>query len=216
MTTEISPPPDVAKVLADWGVDDAGMAALGRYVAILDRWRQRINLIGPGDVTAIWRRHVLDSAQAWPHLADPAAPLLDLGSGAGLPGLILAILGAEDVTLVDSDQRKAAFLREAARETGVRPRILAARFDVALAGHEGAFLAVTGRAVAPLPRLAPVLARALAPAGYALLHKGAQVEKELTETRISWTMRHTLIPSITGSGGVLAKIWGLQRNGEPR
>lgn len=216
MTTEYLPPPDIAEVLAAWGVDEARCAALGRYVAILDRWRRRINLIGPGDADVIWRRHVLDSAQAWPHIEDPAAPLLDLGSGAGLPGLILSILGAGDVTLVDSDQRKAAFLREAARETGVRPRIVAARFDAALAGGSGVYRTVTGRAVAPLPRLAPILAQALAPAGYALLHKGAQVEKELTEVRISWTMRHTLIPSITGSDGVLAKIWGLQQNGEPR
>lgn len=216
MTTTPKPPPDVAKRLVAWGVDDARLEALGRYVAILDRWRQRINLIGPGDLDEIWRRHVLDSAQAWPHVDDPTAPLLDLGSGAGLPGLILSILGATDVTLVDSDQRKTAFLREAAREAGVRPTIVAARFDAALAGREGAYLTVTGRAVAPLSRLAPVLAQALAPAGYALLHKGAQVEKELTEAGNSWTMRHILIPSITGSGGVLAKIWGLQQNGEPR
>ena len=141
-------------------------------------------------------------------------PLLDLGSGAGLPGLILSILGVADVTLVDSDQRKCVFLAQAAREAGVRPTILPKRFDAALAGREGAFGIVTGRAVAPLSRLAPVLKTALTADGYALLHKGASYRNELTEAQKSWTMRVLEIPSMTGSDGVLLKIWGLEANAQ--
>lgn len=188
------------------------MAALRTYVEILDKWRLRINLVGPTDVEGLWRRHVLDSAQAWPHIDRPDAPTLDLGSGAGLPGLILAILGVQDMTLVDSDRRKAVFLAEAARAVDVTPTILAQRFDAALEGREGRFQAVTGRAVAPLPRLLPVLDRALAPGGYALLHKGETVESELTEARKSWNMQVDMIPSVADRRGVLLKIWGIEPN----
>ncbi len=206
----MGPPADVVTAFDRLGLDGAQREALARYVAVLERWRQRINLIGPADAAEIWRRHVLDSAQAWAHIDDPSRPLLDLGSGAGLPGLILAALGAEDVTLVDSDQRKAVFLREAAREIGVKPEVVAMRFDAALAATRRRYAIVTGRAVAPLARLTPVLAQALAADGYALLHKGASVEKELTEARKTWTMQSAIYPSVTGSGGVLIKIWDLR------
>lgn len=209
----LEPPEDVRRALQALDISEDRIAGLGRYVAELERWRPRINLIGPASLDDVWRRHVLDCAQAWPHLDDPEAPLLDLGAGAGLPGLILAILGATDVTLVDSDQRKAVFLRHAARAAGVQPRVVAQRFDAALAVLGGGFHMVTARAVAPLARLAPDLAAALAPGGYALLHKGAQARNELTEARKSWTMQSVAIPSITGSDGVLLKIWGLKRHG---
>ncbi len=207
-----APPDDVRVALEGLGIDAARIEKLAAYVALLDVWRRRINLIGPADQDEIWRRHVLDSAQAWSYLTNPTAPLLDLGSGAGLPGLILASLGATDVTLVDSDQRKAVFLREAARTLGLTVQVIAARFDRALAESGRRYDVVTARAVAPLVRLAPILADALTPDGYALLHKGAQVEKELTEARKSWTMQSAEYPSITGSGGRLIKIWGLARH----
>lgn len=136
--------------------------------------------------------------------------MLDLGSGAGLPGLVLAILGATDVTLVDSDQRKCVFLAEAARAAGVDVRIAPRRFDDALDLLDRRFAVVTGRAVAPVARIAPILARALAADGYALLHKGARHDLELTEARKSWTMQAETIPSITDRTGVLLKIWGIE------
>jgi len=95
---------------------------------------------------------------------------------------------------------------------GARVQIVPKRFEQALSALDRRFHIVTGRAVAPLPRIAPILESALAPGGYALLHKGAQVEKELTEMAKSWSMDHALIPSITASDGVLVKIWGLQRH----
>ena len=215
MPDDYAPPDDVAAALRSWGVGAAELARLKRYVEVLDRWRRRINLIGPADVGDIWRRHVLDSAQLWPQLSDDRTrPTVDFGSGAGLPGLVLAILGAEDVTLIDSDRRKAVFLQETARAVDVAPRIIAQRFDAALAETGRMFHVATGRAVAPLPRLAETLESALEDGGYALLHKGGKVETELTETRKSWSMEHALIPSITGVGGVLLKIWGLRRHDE--
>lgn len=206
------PPTDVASKLVEMGVEAAALTKLTAYVEILDKWRRRINLVGPTDAIGLWRRHVLDCAQAWPHIVTPDAPLLDLGSGAGLPGLILAILGARNVTLIDSDRRKAVFLGEAARTVGVRPTILAERFDQALRGQEGRFKVATARAAAPLPKLMPILDRALEAEGYALLHKGESVESELTEARKSWNMQVEKIPSVADERGVLLKIWGIEPN----
>ncbi len=208
----MSPPKDVLNALTKLGVSDSAFEGLTTYVAVLDKWRQRINLIGPGSIDDIWRRHVLDSAQAWPHISAKDGPLLDLGSGAGLPGLIFSILGARNVTLVDSDQRKAVFLREAARAAGVKPCIVAKRFDVALSNEAGAYDVVTARAVASITKLMPILTKALKPEGYALLMKGAQAEKELTEAQKSWTLQYALTPSITGGGGQIVKIWGIAQH----
>ncbi|MGZ0186720.1 MAG: 16S rRNA (guanine(527)-N(7))-methyltransferase RsmG [Alphaproteobacteria bacterium] len=209
--SELLPPDDVERALRGLGVTDATLAALTVYVETLEKWRKKINLIGPASVEEVWRRHVLDSAQAWPLITDPKQSILDLGAGAGFPGLVLDIMGAEDVTMVDSDQRKAVFLREAARAAGVNPRIIPQRFDAALAAEQRRYGVVTARAVARLEGLLPVLERALEPDGYAVLHKGAQADEELTEARKSWTMQSTAHPSITGGGGVLLKIWGIRR-----
>ena len=208
----MTPPPDVASALAKIGVAEPTVAALTAYVLTLEKWRQRINLIGPASLEDVWRRHVLDAAQIWPQIDQTDARILDLGSGAGLPGLVLSILGAEDVTLVDSDQRKAVFLREAARAAGVKPLVIADRFDAALADRAGQYGIVTARAVASVEKLAPIIVKALRPGGYALLHKGAQAEKELTEAEKSWTLQYALTPSITGGGGQIVKIWDIARH----
>ncbi len=87
------------------------------FAAILRRWNERINLVSQSDITSLWPRHIDDSLQLLPHLPCQPGPAIDLGSGAGFPGLILAIASGLRFHLVESDRRKAAFLREAARET---------------------------------------------------------------------------------------------------
>src|ERR1700730_12401053 len=99
------------------------LARLEAYAALLTRWSARINLVGRGALADLWRRHIHDSAQLWPLLPASARTLIALGSGAGLPGLVLAILGVPGVELVEADSRKAAFLREAARVTGAEVTI---------------------------------------------------------------------------------------------
>src|SRR5215213_13399 len=88
---------------------------LGVYLDLLRRWQRTINLVAASTLADPWRRHILDSAQLIRFVPGDAARLVDLGSGAGLPGLVLAIMGLPDVHLIESDRRKAAFLREAAR-----------------------------------------------------------------------------------------------------
>ena len=100
-----------------------------RYVDLLTAWNARINLVGRNSMGDVWRRHILDSAQLYPHIPQGTRLLIDLGSGAGLPGLILSILGLAEVHLVESDVRKAVFLREAARVTRAATTVHALRVD---------------------------------------------------------------------------------------
>jgi 16S rRNA (guanine527-N7)-methyltransferase len=126
------------------------------YIALLARWRKTINLISETTFAEIWTRHIADSAQLLP-LAPSALTWVDMGSGAGFPGLILAIQLAEHpgacIHLIESDQRKAAFLREAARVTGAAARIHNLRIENAAGEIAEPVDAVTARALAPLPRL---------------------------------------------------------------
>src|SRR5439155_10609992 len=93
------------------------LSRLEAYAALLTQWSARINLVGRDTIPDLWRRHILDSAQLWPLIPEVVRNLIDLGSGAGFPGLVLAILGVPGVELVEADSRKCAFLREAARIT---------------------------------------------------------------------------------------------------
>ena len=105
------------------------MGRFEAYAALIVKWQKAINLVGPKTLADIWRRHFLDSAQLWSLIPPGARILVDLGSGAGLPGLVLALLGFPEVHLVESDRRKAVFLRESARELGLKVTVHAARAE---------------------------------------------------------------------------------------
>ncbi len=190
---------------------------LERYAALLEKWNRAINLVARGSVADLWRRHMLDSAQLWPLLPAPQGRprrILDLGSGAGFPGLVLAIMAASDgdleVHLVEVDRKKAAFLREAARIAEASVILHVQRIE-SLAPFP--VDAVTARACAPLPRLldyaAPFLRKtqpgALPPVG--LFLKGREVDRELTEAREKWKIEAELLPSRTD---VTARILRIQ------
>ena len=119
------------------------------FAELLQRWNQRINLVSPRDLPHLWDRHVTDSLQLLDELP-PGAPFVDLGSGGGFPGLVLAIANDSPVTLVEADQRKASFLREAARATGTTANVIARRIEQA---DLPPTRYLTARALAPLPRL---------------------------------------------------------------
>lgn len=202
------------------------------YCAELLRWNARINLIGRGDEAKVRERHVADSLQLLALMPEGLAPgfggqggaaqAVDLGSGGGFPGLVLAIASGVGFVLVESDVRKAAFLREAARLVGAPVRVLAARIEAV--PPQGAAL-VTARALAPLPRLLPLVARHLAPGGMALLMKGAGGDRELTEAAADWHMDVMRHQSRTDSDGTILQVTGLMaargansgpRDAEPR
>jgi 16S rRNA (guanine527-N7)-methyltransferase len=188
---------------------------LGRietYSAELLRWNPRINLVARGDESRVWARHVEDSLQLLALMPDGlaedgSAQAVDLGSGGGFPGMVLAIASGVGFMLVEADARKAAFLREAARLATAPVRVLAQRIEVV--APQGAML-VTARALAPLPRLLPLVARHLAPGGTALLMKGAGHDRELTEAATHWHMKVMRHPSRTDPDGTILRVTELR------
>ena len=189
---------------------------LERYAALLEKWNRAINLVARGSLVDLWRRHMLDSAQLWPLLPTVRGRpwrILDLGSGAGFPGLVLAIMGVPErgaeVHLVESDEKKAAFLREAARIAEAPVTLHVQRIE-SLAPFP--VDAVTARACAPLPRLldyaAPFLGNypsgAKAPLG--LFLKGRDIDQELTKVPEKWKMRIDLISSRTEPAARIVRI----------
>ena len=196
-----------AEFAARTNVSRETLGRLRDYVDLLRQWNQRINLVSAASLSQVWHRHLLDCVQLLPYIPQDTKldgnPLVDLGSGAGLPGLILAILGAQQVVLVESDQRKCAFLAEAARITGVSVLIRAGRAEELPPLHARA---VTARALAPLPRLLPWVHRHLAADGTALLLKGARLDEELTALSGRWTMDIVRQPSATDASGVLLVV----------
>jgi 16S rRNA (guanine527-N7)-methyltransferase len=180
------------------GVSRETMERLEAYAALLVAWSARINLVGRATLDDLWRRHFFDSAQLRPLIPPATRSLVDLGSGAGFPGLVLAILGASGVELVEADSRKAAFLREAARITAAAVTIRGCRVE-AVAPHE--VDVVTARACAPLDRLLALGERFIGPRTTCLFLKGARVDEELTEAAKAWTMTVSHHPSRADPGG---------------
>lgn len=179
------------------------MARLELYGAMLVQWQRRINLVSRASLDDLWRRHMLDSAQLIALIPPSAARVVDLGSGAGFPGLVLAVMGLEGVELVESNRRKCEFLNAVAHATDTAVTVTCARIErAALAPAD----LVVARALAPLDRLLGHVATCLKPGGTALLLKGAEVERELTAAAKHWTMRLTRHPSRSDPTGVIVEI----------
>lgn len=186
------------------------LSRLRRYDALLRRWQKAINLVSADSLTDAWRRHFWDSAQLLPLIPAGTRSLLDVGSGAGFPGLVLAILGVEGVTLVESDGRKCAFLREVARETGTRVTILADRLE-RLGDRIQPPDIITARAVASLDLLLDRIKLYITPNTVCLFHKGRRADAEIAQARKRWTMTLEKIPSETDPSGVILKLEGIGR-----
>ena len=180
---------------------------LRAYVDLLTRWNARINLVGALSLADVWRRHILDSAQLIRHIDPAARVMVDLGSGAGLPGLILGILGVPEVHLIEADQRKAAFLREAARVTQVPATVHARRVE----SVEGLTAdIVTARALAPLPQLLAWSAPFVGETSVCLFLKGQGLRDELTAAEEKWIMRTQILASLADPTGHILRVEGLR------
>jgi len=181
---------------------------LKQFANLLENWSGTVNLISQKDRDAIWDRHINDSLQLVPLLRPDAATAIDLGSGGGFPGLVLAIATGIRFDLIESDQRKAAFLREAVRATAATARVHAARIEAA---ELAPTRLITARALAPLPELLALAAPHLVPEGDCLFLKGASVDAELTEARKQWHMNVESFPSQTATGSAILRISELSR-----
>ena len=188
----------------DLGVSRETADKLRAYLALLIRWNARINLVADADPDLLWHRHVVDSVQLHALLPNAEGPLVDLGSGAGFPGMVLAVTSGRETHLVEADKRKCAFLQEVARllvlpKVTVHPsRIDAVTLPLAMV--------LTARALAPLPQLLRYAERILAPNGVALFPKGRTAAQELTTAAADWTMRVERFPSVTDPDSTILRL----------
>ena len=210
--------PDKAAALALTPVSRETEQRLDRYVALLRGWQPKTNLIAPSTVGAIWTRHVADSLQLL-DVAPAARIWIDLGSGGGFPGIVLACALAEQsdamVHLVERNTKKAAFLREALRVTGGRGTVHLTDIENYVDSDPPAADYITARALAPLNVLLRLAAPLIGQGAKALFLKGQDVEAELTEATKYWTVEADLHQSRTSPDGRIVEIARISPKGAP-
>jgi 16S rRNA (guanine527-N7)-methyltransferase len=206
---------DRARAFALVPVSRETTARLDRFTALLLDWQSRINLIAASTVPVLWTRHIADSLQLLA-IAPDARKWVDLGSGGGFPGVpiacALAEQGSAEVHLIESNKKKAAFLREAVRITGAPAIVHAVRIADFCQSFRGALDAVTARALAPLPELLSIAYPLLKKGRQGVFPKGQDVEAELTEAAKCWSIQASLVPSRTDPESRVVLI----RRAEPR
>jgi 16S rRNA (guanine527-N7)-methyltransferase len=195
-----------------FGVSRETCERLGAYITVLTQWNVRINLVARGSIKTAWTRHLADSAQLFELAPENASSWIDLGSGAGLPGLPIAAIAAEKkpalhVTLVESDTRKAAFMEVAAQEMGLNVTIMPQRIET-ITPHS--YDVVSARALAPLDRLCALAQRLSGPGTIFLFPKGARVDSELTIASADWHIRADRIASQTDPAATILRIQELE------
>lgn len=202
---------------AQFDVSRETLGQIMTFQALLGKWQQRINLVGPATLENFWSRHAADLAQLFNLAPNSATHWLDLGSGGGFPGLILALMLAPRggfVHLVESDERKVAFLRTVIRETNAPAQVHLNRIE-ALAAAQPEFIAdiqvITARALAGLPKLLDWVAPFYNSSTTALLHKGRGWQEELTQAEQSWKLDVDVVESLTEPAARILKITRLAR-----
>jgi 16S rRNA (guanine527-N7)-methyltransferase len=197
---------DKATALKLTPVSRETLARLDAYVALLLQWQAKTNLVASSTLPNLWTRHISDSLQLLT-LAPDAKIWVDLGSGGGFPGVVLACALAEMpgamVHLVERNAKKAAFLREALRITGAAGSVHLADIGDSVDSFHGAVDCVTARAVAPLHQLVGFAEPLVAKGAKALFLKGQDVEAELTEATKYWKLTPRRHPSLTGQGWIV-------------
>ncbi|MDO8534919.1 MAG: 16S rRNA (guanine(527)-N(7))-methyltransferase RsmG [Xanthobacteraceae bacterium] len=182
---------------------------LDQFAALLLRWQRAVQLVATSTLPKLWTRHIADSLQLL-DLAPAAKLWVDFGSGGGFPGLVIAIVLADRpgalVHLIESDSRKAAFLREAARLTRAPVKVHAERIESVAKRIAGEIEIVTARALAPLPRLLDLAEPMLAAGAQGLFLKGQDVDNELTQAAKSWNIQARILPSRTDPRGKIIQI----------
>lgn len=215
-------PTDAEQFVRAFSVSRETIEKLETYAALLKQWQKAVQLVAPSTLDAVWPRHFADSAQVLALAPHSARTWLDLGSGAGFPGLVIALLSRDAaspvpdlrVTLVESDTRKAAFLREVARRTGCAVDIVGTRIESRSTRDKvGTVDVISARALAPLPDLLRLAAPFWQTGTVGLFLKGREVEKEVEAARLSWTFELELIASATDPAGRIARVRNLYARG---
>ncbi|WP_026352268.1 16S rRNA (guanine(527)-N(7))-methyltransferase RsmG [Yoonia vestfoldensis] len=189
------------------------MADLQAFAVLVLKWTPKINLISANSESVIWDRHIVDSVQIYRHTPVGFRIWLDIGSGGGFPGIVAAILGKTHhpdarFILIESDQRKATFLRTAIRELNLTASVLADRIeDLPPTGAD----VVSARALGTVSMLLPLIAHHMRLEGTAILHKGKLVSSEIADARKNWRFDLEEVPSLTDPDGRLLMIQRIHR-----
>lgn len=224
MTNSSPPVTDAASFQRAFGVSRETGGKFEAYAALLKQWQKAVQLVAPSTLDAVWSRHFADSAQLWALTPPGTRTWADLGSGAGFPGLVIAIMARDPaspcpdlrVTLVESDSRKAAFLREAARQAGCPVDILGTRIESSSTRDKvGAVDVVSARALAPLTDLFRLAHPFWQPATLGLFLKGRDAEKEVDAARAVWDFELELKPSLTDPDARIVCVRNLNPRASP-
>jgi len=186
------------------GVSRETAARMEAYAELLERWQRRINLVSSASLADRWRRHFLDAAQLAPLIPGRPRRIADIGSGAGFPGLVLALLGVGPVELIESDGRKCAFLSEAVRITGAQARVVHGRAEAVRL--EAPAEVVVARGFGPVERILTAAAPIAGHDTIYLLPRGRNASERLTDSAKNTKMRLERFASITETGGVILRL----------
>jgi len=189
-------------------VTEEKRAKLKIYESLLIKWQGKLNLVGQSTLTEIWRRHFYDCLQLLP-LAGRWARWVDIGSGAGFPGMVIAIMSqGREVHLVESDKRKASFLAEVSRETGTDVLIHVDRIERALPemASRMRFDIISARALASMPGLLTYAEPILRQGARGLFLKGKELSRELTSSAAEGTFSYELVNSTTERGAKIVIV----------
>lgn len=199
------------EVLAEINATQDQITKLEQYLTLLEEWQKGLSLIGPGTMDQVWQRHILDSAQLRHHIDPSAGLIMDIGSGAGFPGLVLAILYGDQlkypIKLIESDGRKCRFLEAVVAATGVKAMVVNERLENLELMWPNVILA---RAVASLDKLLVWTERQQHPGLTCLFMKGKKVNEELTVLKNYPKIKVTSTPSITHPDGVILRLNGFR------
>lgn len=185
---------------------------LKTYVELLEKWQKQINLVSTPSLADVWSRHVLDSLQLYPLIPSGAQKVVDLGSGAGFPGLVTALFskhyGGPEAHVVEADSRKCAFMNEVNSQTAAGAIIHTCRIE-ALTDFTADV--VTARALLPLKKLLKLAVRFETGATTYIFPKGEKAREELTDARKEWTMEVLETPSKTLAAATILTLKGVSR-----
>lgn len=177
------------------------------YCDLLAKWNEKINLVGRTSMDEVMTRHVQDCLQLSSYLPDKNFDIADLGTGAGLPGVILALEGFTKLTLIDSDQKKCVFLREVRRVLGLEYRIINSRIE----NLNQKFDVIVSRALASLTDLFSLSLPLMKDSSKCLFLKGMNYEEEIREANRFWHYNFLVHPSKTGCGGVVLEVQNIRK-----
>ena len=198
---------DRAAFLAAYPVSRETLDRLDRFHELIVKENQTLSLISDSTLHEIWVRHFLDSAQLFPLILDPQKPVVDMGTGAGFPGLVLSILGLPSVHLVEHNMRKAAFLQTVIAELGLSAVVSAMKVEAIKPFDAGT---VTARALKSLDTLISLGRKFIQNGGVALFPKGKRGEEELREAEVAWQMQIERFPSLTSPESVIFRLSAIE------